>query len=964
MKNKLIKMGRILVILLVTAFMLLQCKTVTPKIENLESGFMNPPTENRPLAFWDWLNGYVDTTKMVYELNQMKDKGMQGAFIWDVGALSDPEKLIPAGPAFLGPKSLATISLALKTSGRLGLNLGMITSSSWNAGGDWIGEDDAIKELLSSNQIITGPAKLSVSINEPKSRRGVPVVYSLITTIAIRYSESKNIDYVSEKTISLDKFVSKDNRITWDVPEGKWDIISFFMCNTGQHLACPSPNSNGLMIDHLSRDATRIHFDTILKRLDRISTADNHLKYLEVDSYEVRPAKDWTPGFVQEFKTRYGYDPVPYLPLLQGYTSNDSLISKRFRGDYNRLISDLMIENHFKQATEMVHEKGIRLFAEAGHGGFPRVDPLKAFGYTDVPMGEFWNRQRHWVTKEAASAAHIYGKKIVASESLTSWQQWQQGPTDYKQLCDIAFCEGLNQVFFHTFAHNPEIAGKPGFTYHAGEHINVNTTWWEMAKPFMDYLSRCSYLLRQGNVVADVLLYYGADAPNLVPPKRIDPNYTPDMPGIFPKWFYDNSKCPHCGLPKPINPGQFPGYDYDYINADIITTTLRAENGKLVLPHGQSYRVMMLPDRKDISLEVLRSLEKLVDGGAVILGPKPERTTSLKDYPGCDTEVKILADKIWGKCDGKTIFSNKSGKGMVYWGKSLEQVLKELNIQPDFDVKGVDNCDQHIDYIHRQTETEEIYFVSNSSPKEEKITCVFRVNENKVPEIWDAETGLIQREIDYSKGVNGISIDFILDPLASRLVVFRNQSEGKNDPGINYDLQYGFHKKHNAPHNNVSIDITDNWDVRFDSLMGGPKSFHLAKLSGWTDIDNEGIRYYSGKAIYNRSFSVKEASLSKTTEAYVVFQDIQEMARIYVNDQDCGIVWTPPYKANITPYLKAGKNSITVEVINTWNNRIVGDVKNPDGKQYTRTNIKYKFKGAKSLLKSGLMGKAEIFLTN
>jgi deoxycytidine triphosphate deaminase len=360
----------------------------------------------------------------------------------------------------------------------------------------------------------------------------------------------------------------------------------------------------------------------------------------------------------------------------------------------------------------------------------------------------------------------------------------------------------------------------------------------------------------------------------------------------------------------------------------------------------------------------LKSLEKLVDGGAVILGPKPERTTSLKDYPGCDTEVKTIADKIWGKCDGKTIFSNKFGKGMVYWGKSLEQVLKELSIHPDFEVKGIDNCDQHIDYIHRQTKTEEIYFVSNSSPKEEKTTCVFRVNENKIPEIWDAETGLIQREIDYSKGVNGISIDFILDPLASRLVVFRNQSEGKNDPGINYDLQYGFHKKQNRPPNDESIDITDNWEVRFDSLMGGPKSFHMAKLSSWTDIDNDGVRFYSGKASYNRSFSVNQASLSKTTEAYVVFQDIQEMAHVYVNDQDCGIVWTPPYKANITPYLKAGKNCITVEVINNWNNRIVGDVKNPDGKQYTQTNIKYKFKGAKSLLKSGLMGKAEIFLTN
>ena len=957
-------MGRRIAILWVTAFMFFQCKKEPPNNGNLESDFFNPPTVNRPLAFWDWLNGYVDTTKMVYELKEMKDKGMQGAFIWDVGALSDPGKLIPAGPAFLGPKSLGYISLALKTGSRLGLNLGMITSSSWNAGGDWIGETNAIKELQSSNQIITGPAKISGKIREPELKRGGPLVYSLITTIAIPYSKSKNIDYTSEKTISLDKFVSRDNRIIWDVPKGKWEVISFFMCNTGQHLACPSPNSDGLMIDHLSRDATRIHFDTILKRLDRISTADNHLKYLEVDSYEVWPAKDWTPGFVQQFKIRYGYDPVPYLPLLQGYISKDSLVSKRFCGDYSRLISDLMIENHFKQATEMVREKGMRLFAEAGHGGFPRVDPLKAFGYTDVPMGEFWNRQRHWVTKEAASAAHIYGKKIVASESLTSWQQWQQGPTDYKQLCDIAFCEGLNQVFFHTFAHNPEIAGKPGFAYHAGEHINVNTTWWEMARPFMDYLSRCSYMLRQGNVVADALLYYGDDAPNLVPPKRMDPNYTPDMPGTFPKWFYDQSKCPHCGLPKPVIPGQLPGYEYDYINADIITTTLGIANGRLTLPHGQTYRIMMLPDRKDISLEVLKSLERLVDGGAVILGPKPERTTSLKDYPGCDTVVKTIADKIWGKCDGKTVLSNKCGKGTVYWGKSLEQVLKELNIQPDFEVKGINNSDQHIDYIHRQTDTEDIYFVSNSSPKEEKVTCVFRVDENKVPEIWDAETGLIQWRLDYSKATNGISIEFILDPLASRLVVFRDKSEGKNDPASNYDLQYGFHKKTKAPGSNESIDISDNWDVRFDSLMGGPKSFHLTKLSSWTDIDNKGIKYYSGKAIYNRSFSVNEASLSKAAEAFVVFEDIQEMARVHINGYDCGIVWIPPYKANITPYLKTGVNNITVEVINTWNNRIVGDIKNLAGKQYTQSNIKYKFKGDNPLLKSGLLGRAEIVFTD
>src|SRR5665647_213340 len=952
MRTKLLNLVKIITVTLLTAFLSTQCKK--PGNGLLEAGFVNPSIENRPLAFWDWLNGYVDTTKMVYELEEMKNKGMQGAFIWDVGSLADPGKTIPEGPAFLGKKSLGYISLALKTGGRLGLNLGMIASSSWNAGGDWIEESDASKEMLSVNQTVTGPSKKKIVIGKPKKQTGEPKVYSLICSIAIPHSGSKEIDYTGVKTISLDKFTLEDKYIEWEVPEGQWDVISFFMCNTGQNLECPSPNSQGLMIDHLSRRATKIHFDTILTRLAKVSTPDQHLKYLEVDSYEVWPAKDWTPGFIMEFKSRFGYDPKPYLPLTQGYSSKDTIFGKRFLGDYNRLVSDLIIENHFGQSVEIANKAGIQMFAEAGHGGYPRVDPLKALGNTNIPMGEFWNRQQFWVTDEAASAAHIYGKKIVASESLTGWQNWQQGPTDYKQLFDVAFCEGLNQVVFHTFAHNPEIAGKPGFAYHAGEHINVNTTWWEMVRPLMDYLSRCSFMLRQGNFVGDACLYYGDQAPNLVPPKRIDPNL---------KHLYDDNHCLHCGLPKPVNPGELPGYDFDYINADIITKNLSEENGKFVLPSGQSYRVMLLPDKDAISLEVLKSIEKLVYKGAVVIGRRPERATSLKNYPDCDKEVKAIAEKLWGKCDGKKILSNRYGKGTIYWGKSVKQVLEELNVPTDFEVKDIDNRDRHIDYIHRQTDAEDIYFVSNSSHTEQQISCVFRVDKNRIPELWDAESGLIQRDVKFSKVKNGISIELIMNPISSRFVVFRNSTTGKNDSGLKYNLQYGFHKDQKVVKTNEPIDITSNWDISFNPEMGGPKSFRMEKLISWSDIDEKGIKYYSGSATYTRNFIIKDEVLSKGTEAYASFGDIQEMARVSVNGNDCGIVWTPPYDVLITPYLKAGSNTITVQVINTWNNRIVGDLINPDGKAYTRTNIKNKFRKEGPLLNSGLIGKAEIFFT-
>jgi hypothetical protein len=725
-----------------------------------------------------------------------------------------------------------------------------------------------------------------------------------------------------------------------------------------QNLACPSPNSKGLMIDHLSRAANENHFDHVLGQLGKVTSPSLQLDFLFLDSYEVMMMNDWTPGFIGEFKSRYGYDPVPYLPLLKGYSGNDTKVDNRFRSDYRRLVGDMMVENHYSFTTEIAHGHGIKIIAEAGHGGSPRVDPLKAMGHTDVPMGEFWNRQRHWVTKEASSAAHIYGKKTVASESLTSWMNWQHGPTDYKQLCDVAFCEGLNQVVFHTFAHNPEIAGKPGFAYHAGEHINVNATWWEMARPFMDYLGRCSYMLRQGNFVADVLLYYGDDAPNLVPPKRLDPNYTPDMPGVFPHWFNDQSKCPHCGMSKPINPGQLDGYDYDYVNAEIITTALRAKKRKLLLPHGQSYRVMMLPDRNDISLEVLKSLEKLVKEGAVIIGPKPERSTSLKNYPQCDEEVKFLADKIWGKCDGKTILSNQFGQGTVYWGKTVKEVLEELKISPDFEVRGADNCDRRIDYVHRQTKAEDIYFVSNSYETVQDFTAVFRVSGNKVPEIWDAETGLIQRKVEYEKTENGISMELVMEPLASRFIIFKTKTTGKNDAGLPYDLQFGLkrEKKKTEP-----VDISTGWEVRFDTNWGGPETYRMDTLKNWAEVEDEGVKYYSGTATYSRYFNVQADALQSGASAYVMFEDIQEMARVSINGNDCGTVWLPPYKANITKWLKPGNNIITVQVVNTWNNRIVGDLADTGKQQYTRTNIKTsKFRANSPLLKSGLLGKAEI----
>jgi hypothetical protein len=542
-----------------------------------EKLFFDPPRGARPGVLWPWLNGFVDRDELTRELEELKAKGFGGAIIWDVGSLRDPGKIIPAGPAFLGPESVASISHAIDQADRLGLELGLFASSSWNAGGAWIKPENASRQLLCREIKVQGPGRVRMEIPLPE---GATAYWKDVAVLAV-LPDGAVVD-VSDR-------LDGEGRLDWDAPAGGTRIMRFVASNTGQTLECPSPNSDGLIIDHLSREAATVDMTYILDRLLSVRKSLGALKTFMLDSYEVREAVDWTDDFIDAFRTRHGYDPVPYLPLLFDPAALDAGMGGRFLYDYRKTVSDLIIENHFRTVRDLLNKRGVRLLAEAGHGGSARVDALKALGSADIPMGEFWNHQRFWVVKEAASAAHIYGRRIVDYETLTGWRNWQEGPAEYKRRFDIALCAGLNHPTFHTFAHNPPAAGRPGFVYHAGEHFNVNTTWWGQAGPLIEYMSRCDHLLQQGLFVADVAFYYGDQAPNLVPSRRIDPDIQP---------IYPDTACLHCGQPKPIQTSSLDkGYDYDYVNSEVILERMRVQGGRIVLPDGLSYALLVLPDR-------------------------------------------------------------------------------------------------------------------------------------------------------------------------------------------------------------------------------------------------------------------------------------------------------------------------------------------------------------------------------
>jgi len=895
-----------------------------------QAAFLNPPLEARPGAYWCWLNGHVDHAQMTREMEEAKALGMRGFEIWDVGVIR-PVGMVPKGPAFLGEDSLKTIKYAMTEAKRLGLELNMIAASSWNAGGSWVKKSDGSKRIASSAVEVTGPTRFDDVLPVPCDS---DTYYCDISVLAVPQSKDKTLVSLDARIDLTDQMDAK-GRVQWDVPDGDWTILRFVCRGTNQGLVVPSPNSKGLIIDHLSADATERHMMHMIDKLGEIDPGHKILKTMSHDSYEVNPANDWTEDFIDEFKKRRHYDPGKYLVLLEGWTLRDTDVQMRFMADYRKTVGELITERHFRLSREILNRHGMQLCAEAGHGGYPRVDPLWALGQADIPRGEFWNGKRFWVTKEAASAANLYGRRFVDSESFTGWRYWLDGPSHYKQLFDVAICDGLNRVTFHTFAHNPPEAGLPGYVYHAGEHFNANNTWWKQSGPMLKYMARCCYLMQQGTYVADACFYYGDKTPNLVPPRRIDPNVKP---------IYAMDKCLHCGKPVAVNFRTLgKGYGYDYLDARSILDrmTVDPKTGQLKVGD-MRYRVMVLPDHDHICLEVLEKIRDLVEQGATILGStRPIRTNSMTGFPKADDQVAAITDPFWPQ---SAAHSKAYGKGHVYAGMTSREVLTEMGVKPDFTVLngGSQEGPLRIDSIHRRTDKADVYFVCNSAKESKTVTCRFRDADGRA-EVWYPVTGDMRLANVITRHPEGAcDIELQLPAVGSAFVVFRRDGSAPPKTAV----LSGNESSKKRP-------VKGTWTVQFQPGRLAPVSVQWDQLIDWTTSKVDGIKYFSGTATYAIEFAMPEDA---GKDFWLDLGRVREVAEVRMDGQDLGTAWTYPFRVKMpAKRLTQGQHTLEVAVTNVWNNRLVGDLFLDEEDRVTRTNKSGKSKTT-PLVVSGLLG--------
>ncbi len=916
-----------------TLIVFVACSSPEQPFSDLASGFENPGNKARPKAYWNWLNGDVRPESLTYDLEEAKAKGLGGLQIWDTEAMRNPGGIVPAGPPFMGEKSVAAIHHALKEAKCLDLDMGLITSSGWNAGGPWVPPELASKNLFSSSVVIEGPGQIKqellfpeVPARCPRGDDGLPKWYIDVAVLALPDSGDRIISDLSQVINITDKFI--DGELNWTAPAGKWHIMRYVCTNNGQQLIAASPNSKGPFIDFLDPEATRFHFIYILEKLGikKGGDPDVPLKTLDVDSMELHEGIQWTTKFGEWFMKHHGYDPIEWLPVLSGWTIVDEDESARFQYDYQKTVSDLLIFSHYTTGSEICAEYGLQLAGEAGGPGPPiwytcPVDALKALGNVDIPRGEFWIRNRNniFLVKEIASASHIYGKPLVDAESWTTWWRWKDSPFIRKQYVDRAFCEGLNHITYHGYSNSPDEFGFPGRSYHAGVDMNPRVVWWSKARPFMDYLARCCYMLQQGLFVADVAYYYGDQAPNFWP--------------LF-------ANVPE----RPLLEGLGQGYDYDVVNSDVILNRMSVGNGRIVLRDGMSYRVLVLPDQEDMQLEVLQKLEELVSAGAIIIGPRPLDVPGMRDHESRKAELQALADKMWGLCNGTSVKQNTYGKGNVVWGYSPREWLEMEAVGPDFYCLDKEP-DPDLDYIHRQTADSDLYFIRNKSLDQINADCLFRADGSR-PWFWDPTDGSMKPAFNYYEQNGGTMVKLDLAPGGSVFVVFGAESDMESSTfqcwqNGDYELLNKKGKKKKVQINDLAdpIEIKGEWKVAFDVEWGAPAEVDFPKLISWTEHENEGVKYYSGAGFYIKTIEVPAGWLASGRKVHIDLGDVRELAEVFVNGQSAGVLWKPPFRADITELVRAGTNDLKVEVMNLWCNRLAGDNELPENERFTRTNI-------------------------
>ena len=908
--------------------------------EPASEAFRDIPDEVRPWCYYWWLKGNVDEGQITRDLEAMRAMGFGGLLLFDSrGYHEDAENHIPVPMPikheFMSDSWQAMVLHLLKEADRLGLKVSInLSDTGGHLRGPWDFGADGPRRLIWSEGNLNGPKQIEIPLPQPDRPHYRDAV---LVAVRIDYPASPQREKIilGEKwepvvppaadavkvleTVDVSGFVH-DGVLRWDIPEGTWKILRFGSEVIGDFGS----------VDVLSQRVITDYFEKMAGTLLRLAgpLAGKTLTHFYNVSWE-GSYPNWTDGFDRYFAEKRGYPMTGYWGALRGLRVGEGDQTDRFLTDFYRTVSDAFFEHCYQTIGRLCHENGVGWHSENGGPWSDRTAPIfregdifRFWGDNDAAQGEFWeNAPLQTNICFAANAMRITGKNLTAVEAFTHMvRHWTFSPATIKPSADQALIDGANWFIWHTFTASPDEAGKPGYEYFAGTHINRNVTWAPMAGGFIDYLARCQYLLRLGNPVSDICVYSS------------DRNWA--VWGRSLPWGKNELTAPE-------------GIGCDQLTTEALVDRLRW-NGRRYELEGtaMSYRLLVLdPEDDGADVSALEKIAELARSGApVLLGKRrPEHPRGL--VPEGQRRLAAAVETLWDTPadqfpSGNLFRCPAEGDPNEIW----PAVLSKLGLVRDFQGEG--------EACHRLCGDTDVYFVTGTGRQTVLLRAAGTV------ELWNPVDGSVRAADDTEPLADGrtrVGLDL---PENGSIFVLLRRGTGEQAP---------------RPRKITGreLPLEGPWQVRFDPAWGGPESAVFEELIPWNEHPDEGIRFYSGTAVYRKTFELTEDVAAAPLT--LSLGSVGSVARVSINGQEAARLWTTPWSADLTGKVRAGTNELEIEVTNVWANRLIGDAGLPPEKRLTKTNVQYFAPGVKHrphqgfspdepLIPSGLIGPVTLTL--
>ncbi len=683
--------------------------------------------------------------------------------------------------------------------------------------------------------------------------------------------------------VDLTHAMDADGRLRWRAPPGRWRILRFGCTTTGKKNAAAGLGE-GLECDRFNPEAARLQFESWFGRaLDRLGPVGRRvLKTVHVDSWEAH-TQNWSPAFPADFARLRGYALLPWLATMAGVPVESMEASEGFLFDLRRTIAELARDNFYAPVAALAHARGCRFSGEPQSPTF-LADGLDYARHVDEPMGEFWvdtpRNDKPNDIKDAVSGARIYGNRLAGAESFTQGlMTWREHPYLFKRIGDHVFCEGINHLHLHVWAQQPWPDRAPGMTLNGiGSHFAAQQSWWKPAQGWRDYVVRAQALLQAGNAVADIAYFIGEDIPT------------------------------RALMPRALVPALPAGFAYDSINRDALLRLATVRDGRITLPGGASYRVLVLPPGGRMTLPLAERIAQLVADGATVIGPRPTRLPGLESGSAGAARLAAIVADLWGS------------------GRIAETTdLAALLGTPAFVAEGADR----IEWTHRRGPGWAMFFVFNPSDHAVRFVGRFR-STGAAPELWDADRGTIEAAGAWCEEGGATQVPVALDPGGSAFLLFAGSYPGR--PVADLATPAARFRRTGRGIDRIAdtgspIAVPGPWTLRFAERLAQPRTVRLDRLRSWTELEAPELRFYSGVATYATTLHLPPARADR--ELVLDLGAVANLATVRIDGRQIGYAWRPPFQL-VLPAGLGGRVTLEIDVANTWRNRLIGDHGKPE----------------------------------